>query len=94
MYWKRNRQSLKRKRRGLPQSSLTLQALKAQWKRIMPNVLLGVTGSVAAIYTPQLFTDLRQAGHDVKIVATTLGLLFLRSRNHRTNRWASATRTS
>ncbi len=36
----------------------------------MAKVLLGVTGSVAAIYTPQLFADLRQAGHAVKIVAT------------------------
>lgn len=36
----------------------------------MAKVLLGVTGSVAAIYTPQLFADLRQAGHTVKIVAT------------------------
>ena len=42
----------------------------------MANVLLGVTGSVAAIYTPQLFDDLRQAGHDVKIVATTSALYF------------------
>ena len=36
----------------------------------MANVLLGVTGSVAAIYTPQLFADLRTAGHAVKVVAT------------------------
>jgi phosphopantothenoylcysteine decarboxylase len=40
------------------------------------NVLLGVTGSVAAIYTPQLFVDLRQAGHAVKIVATRSALYF------------------
>src|SRR5437667_6836520 len=36
----------------------------------MANVLLGVTGSVAAVYTPLLFNDLRQAGHDVKAVVT------------------------
>jgi phosphopantothenoylcysteine decarboxylase len=43
---------------------------------IMANVLLGVTGSVAAIYTPQLYADLRQAGHAVKIVATKSALYF------------------
>lgn len=42
----------------------------------MANVLLGVTGSVAAIYTPQLYADLRQAGHAVKIVATKASLYF------------------
>jgi phosphopantothenoylcysteine decarboxylase len=42
------------------------------------NVLLGVTGSVAAIYTPQLFDELRQAGHAVKIVATKPALYFFR----------------
>jgi phosphopantothenoylcysteine decarboxylase len=42
----------------------------------MANVLLGVTGSVAAIYTPQLYDDLRQAGHAVKIVATKSALYF------------------
>jgi phosphopantothenoylcysteine decarboxylase len=42
----------------------------------MANVLLGVTGSVAAIYTPQLFDEIRQAGHDVKIVATKSSLYF------------------
>src|ERR1017187_9442613 len=42
----------------------------------MANVLLGVTGSVAAINTPQLFGDLRQAGHAVKIVATKSALYF------------------
>lgn len=45
----------------------------------MANVLLGVTGSVAAIYTPQLHTDLRQAGHAVKIVATEASLYFFDS---------------
>ena len=42
----------------------------------MANVLLGVTGSVAAIYTPQLHDDLRQAGHAVKIVATKAACYF------------------
>jgi phosphopantothenoylcysteine decarboxylase len=42
----------------------------------MANVLLGVTGSVAAIYTPQLYADLCQAGHRVKIVATQSSLYF------------------
>jgi len=42
----------------------------------MPNVLLGVTGSVAAIHTSQLFDELRQAGHEVKIVATKSALYF------------------
>lgn len=42
----------------------------------MANVLLGVTGSVAAIRTPELFVALRQAGHAVKIVATRSALYF------------------
>lgn len=42
----------------------------------MANVLLGVTGSVAAIYTPELYADLRQAGHAVRIVATKSSLYF------------------
>jgi phosphopantothenoylcysteine decarboxylase len=42
----------------------------------MANVLLGVTGSVAAIYTPQLYAALKQAGHQVKVVATDAALYF------------------
>jgi len=42
----------------------------------MANVLLGVTGSVAAIRTPELFTALRKAGHKVKVVATQASLYF------------------
>jgi phosphopantothenoylcysteine decarboxylase len=42
----------------------------------MAKVLLGVTGSVAAIRTPQLFQSLRSAGHEVKVVATTSSLYF------------------
>jgi phosphopantothenoylcysteine decarboxylase len=40
------------------------------------NVLLGVTGSVAAIRTPALFEALRQARHAVKVVATQASLYF------------------
>jgi phosphopantothenoylcysteine decarboxylase len=36
----------------------------------MANVLLGVTGSVASIKTPEVVAALKQAGHHVKIVAT------------------------
>jgi phosphopantothenoylcysteine decarboxylase len=42
----------------------------------MANVLLGVTGSVAAIKVPQLFTALKAAGHEVKVVATARALYF------------------
>lgn len=42
----------------------------------MANVLLGVTGSVAAIRTPQLVDVLRQRGHAVKVVATRPALYF------------------
>ncbi len=31
----------------------------------MANLLLGVTGSVAALKTPDLFARLREAGHEV-----------------------------
>ncbi len=42
----------------------------------MANVLLGVTGSVAAIRAPNLHAALRQAGHQVKVVATQAALYF------------------
>jgi phosphopantothenoylcysteine decarboxylase len=42
----------------------------------MANVLLGVTGSVAAILTPNLYADLMRAGHRVKVVATQAALYF------------------
>jgi phosphopantothenoylcysteine decarboxylase len=42
----------------------------------MANVLLGVTGSVAAIQTPALFEELKKAGHSVKVVATQAALYF------------------
>jgi phosphopantothenoylcysteine decarboxylase len=42
----------------------------------MAKVLLGVTGSVAAIRTPELCAELKRAGHTVKVVATTSSLYF------------------
>jgi phosphopantothenoylcysteine decarboxylase len=42
----------------------------------MARVLLGVTGSVAAIKTVPLLHDLRGAGHDVRIVATKAATYF------------------
>jgi phosphopantothenoylcysteine decarboxylase len=42
----------------------------------MANVLLGVTGSVAAILTPELYGRLKQAGHRVKVVATEAARYF------------------
>lgn len=42
----------------------------------MSKVLLGVTGSVAALKTPELVAALIQAGHKVKVVATDSALYF------------------
>jgi phosphopantothenoylcysteine decarboxylase len=42
----------------------------------MPRILLGVTGSVAAIKTPALYHSLRDAGHAVRVVATEPALYF------------------
>lgn len=42
----------------------------------MAKVLLGVTGSVAAIYTRELFEELRGDGHQVRVVATAPALHF------------------
>jgi phosphopantothenoylcysteine decarboxylase len=42
----------------------------------MANVLLGATGSVAAVRVPALFGALTSAGHDVKIVATDAATYF------------------
>ncbi len=44
----------------------------------MARLILGVTGSVAAIKTPELLAALRAAGHDVRIVATGPALYFFR----------------
>jgi phosphopantothenoylcysteine decarboxylase len=42
----------------------------------MARVLLGVTGSVAAIKTPPLYEALLAAGHEVKVVATRAATYF------------------
>jgi phosphopantothenoylcysteine decarboxylase len=42
----------------------------------MANILLGVTGSVAAVKVPELFARLTQTGHQVKIVATHAAFYF------------------
>lgn len=42
----------------------------------MARIVLGVTGSVAAVRTPALFAALRDLGHDVRIVATEPSLHF------------------
>jgi phosphopantothenoylcysteine decarboxylase len=45
----------------------------------MARIVLGVTGSVAAIKTPALFTALLALGHEVRIVATEPALYFFDS---------------
>ena len=42
----------------------------------MANILLGVTGSVAAVKTPQLYQQLKSAGQAVKVIATASALYF------------------
>jgi phosphopantothenoylcysteine decarboxylase len=42
----------------------------------MARLILGVTGSVAAIRTPALYAALRGAGHEVRVVATQPSLYF------------------
>ncbi len=42
----------------------------------MARIILGVTGSVAAIRTPALFSALRVEGHAVRVVATEPALYF------------------
>jgi phosphopantothenoylcysteine decarboxylase len=42
----------------------------------MANILLGVTGSVAALKTPELVAALQATGHAVKVVATDAALYF------------------
>src|SRR3984893_8785617 len=56
--------------------------------KVMAKVLLGVTGSVAAIYTPELFGELRAAGHDVKVVATNAACYFFDPKTIGTDRGA------
>ena len=42
----------------------------------MSQIVLGVTGSVAALRVPSLFEGLRRAGHRVRVVATEASLHF------------------
>lgn len=42
----------------------------------MANILLGVTGSVAAVKTPQLYEQLKTSGHAVKVIATASAVFF------------------
>jgi phosphopantothenoylcysteine decarboxylase len=42
----------------------------------MARLILGVTGSVAAIRTPSLYAQLHAAGHEVRVVATRSSLYF------------------
>jgi phosphopantothenoylcysteine decarboxylase len=42
----------------------------------MANILLGVTGSVAAVKGPEMFARLTKAGHQVKVVATHAAFYF------------------
>ena len=42
----------------------------------MARLILGATGSVAAVRTPALFAALRALGHDVRVVATEPALYF------------------
>jgi phosphopantothenoylcysteine decarboxylase len=42
----------------------------------LSRILLGVTGSVAAVKTPELFRALREAGHEVKAAVTHPALAF------------------
>src|SRR5262249_57678031 len=42
----------------------------------MANVLLGVTGSVAALLTPEVVAGLKGAGYQVKVVTTLPALYF------------------
>jgi phosphopantothenoylcysteine decarboxylase len=51
----------------------------------MANVLLGVTGSVAAIRTPELYQALKEAGHAVRIVATQSARYFFDSTRLKSN---------
>lgn len=45
----------------------------------MSRILLGVTGSVAAIRTPVLFEELRSQGHEVRVVTTKSARYFFES---------------
>ena len=56
-----------------------LNALEGQLREIqtlMANVLLGVTGSVAAIEMPTLLAHCKRQRHEVRVVATQAALCF------------------
>src|SRR5262249_54896134 len=61
---------------GICRSACWPRLRKKCWSEVMAKVLLGVTGSVAAILTPELFAALKKAGHQVKVVATGAALYF------------------
>ena len=42
----------------------------------MSNILVGATGSVAAVRIPKLYETLSEAGHTVKVVATSAAMYF------------------
>jgi phosphopantothenoylcysteine decarboxylase len=44
----------------------------------MARLILGVTGSVAAIKTPELLAALHRAGHEIRVVATGPAMYFVR----------------
>jgi phosphopantothenoylcysteine decarboxylase len=46
--------------------------------RTVSRIVLGVTGSVAAIKTPELASRLRSDGHEVRVVATERALAFFK----------------
>jgi phosphopantothenoylcysteine decarboxylase len=70
-----SQRSMRPQRRFVRLSSV-VELGKVPTRHIMANILLGVTGSVAAIKTPELFTALRERGHAVKVVATDSALYF------------------
>lgn len=51
------------------------------------KVLLGVTGSVAAVLTPRLVDELIRARHEVEIVATERGLFFFNPDDIKVKLW-------
>ena len=56
----------------------------------MARVVLGVTGSVAAIRTPDLFAELRAAEHKVRVVATEPALYFFDAGQLASTHWKPA----
>jgi len=53
----------------------------------MARVILGVTGSVAAIRTPELFAAIRAQEHLVRVVATEPALYFFDAGQLASRRW-------